>query len=552
MALARSETIKVLNGEVRLASTTGFDSQIAETELTGARGAFDPQFSAAYKGAQIDQPPSSFFGPGIQTNTRRHEADVSAELSKKWPTGLQTSAGYGPSLAYLYFPGGNSSFNPAHSAEFVFKVEQPLLRGSGNDINTIPIRIASTQIEQTQWEVQAATQAQIRSVEEAYWSLNASLIDLHAVDGVIPLAEETVRIASLRLRAEQAIYADVARAEVKLEELRQQRLNAWLEARRREFQLRQLIGLPREDGLELIPADRPWQTAPHIHAASIVESAMQNRPDLIQRRLGLKIREETLLGAHNATHPELNLQAGYRVAGLSDRLDRSFDQVGSFDYEDWSLGVEFAVPLGNNRAKSQRAASELRLMRDRALLHSYEEQIEFELAELLANIVNAWRRFESAQRQVEQSQQWLKLARIRYSAPPDAGQRQDWLLLALADYQTAMQAQVDAFSTSGRMLARYNILLAQLAEAQGASFKRFQIELSTGDVQPVEALTMVPGHAISGGSDLETAPADFASTPRMIAERESEFQTSPVSFVTAQAQQSGFSLMPGYGRVSAN
>ena len=42
MALARSETIKVLNGEVRLASTTGFDGQIAETELTGARGPTGP------------------------------------------------------------------------------------------------------------------------------------------------------------------------------------------------------------------------------------------------------------------------------------------------------------------------------------------------------------------------------------------------------------------------------------------------------------------------------------------------------------------------------
>lgn len=503
MALARSGTVKVLDGGVRVASTTGYDPQIAAAELTGAWGTFDPVFSAKYEGTQIDQPPSSFFGPGIATRTRRDETDFLAELKKTWPTGLQTSAAYAPPLSYLYFPSGSSSFNPAYSAEFLFKVEQPLLRGAGNDINTIPIRIASTRIEQSRWEVQETTQAQIRSVEEAYWTLNAALISLQAIDSVIPLADETVRIATLRMQAEQAIYADVARAEVKLEQLRQQRLDAWLEARRREYQLRQLIGMPTEDGVELIPGDWPVQSAPRIHTASIVATALEKRPDLIQRRLGLKIREETLLGAQNATQPELNLQAAYRVSGLSNRLDVAFDQVGGFDYEDWSVGFGLSVPLGNRRAKSQREISELRLMRDRALLKSYEEQIEFDLAELVANIVNAWRRFESSQRQVQQSEKWLKLARIRYATPPDGGVRQDWLLLALDDYQTAMQAQVESLTNSGELLARYNILLARLAEAQGASFERYRIELSAGDGGAIPEFNMMPGHA---------RPTPFASS----------------------------------------
>ncbi len=134
-----------------------------------------------------------------------------------------------------------------------------------------------------------------------------------------------MRIETLRMQAEQSIYSDVARAEVKLEQLRQQYLDAWLDARRREFQLRQLIGLDARDDNELLPADAPRQTPPAFD--DVVTVALQERPDLNQRRLGLQIREQQLLVAQNRVKPELNVSAAYRVAGLSDRADRAFDQL---------------------------------------------------------------------------------------------------------------------------------------------------------------------------------------------------------------------------------
>lgn len=501
LALSKSNVVRVLNGDVALASATAFDTQIAEAELAGKFGAFDTRFKAAYEGSQIDQPSSSFFGPGIETETRRDETEFSAELSRKWRSGTTTSLGYAPPLAYLYFPRGDSGFNPAHSAEFLLKVEQPLLQGAWEDVNSAPIRIAQTQVDQTRWDVLEATQSQVRSVEEAYWHLNAAYVELQAIERVLPLAAESVRIETLRMQAEQSIYSDVARAEVQLERLRQQYLDAWFKTRRRSFQLRQLIGLSPRDGSKLIPVDVPVQTPPQLDFDSIVAAALQERPDLIQRRLGLQVREQQLLVADNQVKPELNVSAAYRVAGLSDRLDQSFDQVGGFDYEDWTLGMTFAMPFENRRAISEREVTTLRLARDRAILDGIEQRVVFQLAELISEITSEWRRFESRRRQLEQTEKWLKVARLRYSNPPDVGQRQDWLLLALRDYQSAIESHVSAVSGAGSSLARYNVLLAKLAELQGTNLERWSIRL--GGNSPVDsggAEFTAPGYTSFDGS----------------------------------------------------
>lgn len=520
MSLARSDVVRVLNSSVSVASTTAYDAQIAESRRDGEFGAFDPRFKAEYEGTQIDQPPSSFFGPGIETETRRDETEFSAELSRKWQTGTTTSFGYAPPLAYLYFPrGASDELNPAHSAEFLLKVEQPLLRGAWKNVNVAPIRIAQTQVDQSRWDVQQSLQQQVRSVEEAYWELNAALVELHAVQNVIPLAEESVRIEKLRMQAEQSIYSDVARAQVQLEDLRQQYMDAWLSARRREFQLRQLVGMEARDGRELMPADAPRQTGPMFDFDDVVSVALQERPDLHRRRLGLEVREQQLLVAQNAVKPQLNVSAAYRVSGLSDQLDQSFDQVGGFDFEDWTVGLSFDTPIGNRRAKSEQDVRALQLMRERALLQAYEKQVVFDLAELSSQVIAAWRQYQSAHRQLVHTAQWLRVARVRYSNPPDAGERQDWLLLSLRDYQTAMDSHVSAVSGAGQALARYNVLLARLSEAQGTNLERWSIQLDGTRFPPSAfAASNGPGYAplpgqSFGGEYVQSGAAIGTSLP---------------------------------------
>jgi len=307
LALQQSDVVRTLSGGVQIESTTSFDPAIAETRISAAESVFDPRLEAEYSGSQINEPPDSFFGPGISTETRRDIGDFSAALRKRWSMGTETQIAYAPSLGYLYFPDANFSpdeFNPSYSSDIVFELRQPLLRGAGKSVNLTPIHIAQTQANRSSWEVKEVTLAEIRSVEQSYWSLQSAHLTWKSINEVVSLAEESVRIEELRFSAERTTYADVARSKVNLEQLVQQRIQALESIRRREYELRQLIGLPPSDGTIVIPNDRPAQFAPQVDMGKVYSTALEKRPDLIRRRLNLEIRELELASTDQLPFPQ--------------------------------------------------------------------------------------------------------------------------------------------------------------------------------------------------------------------------------------------------------
>lgn len=516
MGLQKSELVRTLSGSVRIEPITTLDPAIADAELRKESARFDPRASAAYIGGQINQPPNSFFGPGLAENTRRDEANFAAGLEKLWPWGTTTRLVYDPGLGYLFFPQGSSSgFNPAYTTATFFELRQPLLRAGGWKVNAAPIQIAAARADQSQWEVTQATLAQLRSITDAYWKLHAAMIALQSVESVLPLADEVVRIEQLRLESQRSIYMDVARASVNLENLKRQRSQAQLNVVQREYDLRQLLGLPSSDGTLLTPIDTPSQLKANFDVATLVQTAYSRRPDLNRRRARREEQEWRLVAARNGKLPQLDFRALTRTSGLNSQLDDSLSQMSTFNYTDWTLGLEFSMPLGNRRAKADVESAELQLMRELALLRGFEEQVAFEFSGLIAELQTTWERYESAMRQVQYTQEWLRLARIRFSSPPAANRGDDWLLLALYDYQIAMQSYITAISTASQMLADYNTLLVRIEESQGTLLDRWQIGFVDGSNQAVpQAAPMLNdagGHSIPAPPNQPTAPQSNAA-----------------------------------------
>ncbi|MCA9089325.1 MAG: TolC family protein [Planctomycetaceae bacterium] len=484
MAMAHSDIIRTLDG---IESVTGFDPSIAEARADAELGVFNPELRLGYLGSRINDPPASFFGPGLSTQTRRDEGDFSATVSKRWSLGTTTRAGYDPSMGYLFIPDSTSGgFNPAHEADFIFEIRQPLLRGFGHSVNLAPIRVAQLQSEMTRWEVEEATIRQVRSTEEAYWRLFAAVASWRAVLSVIPIAEESVRIEELRFQAERSTYADVARVKVQRERLRQQLASAQLRVWQRENQMRQLIGLPAEDSRALQLTDVPIQQAQPFDLQQAVEVAIIRRPDLKQRRLDVEQLKWRQTVAVNDKLPQLDARYLYRVNGLGNRLDDALGQAFDLDYTDWTVGLEFSVPLGNQKAKSRLRAAELELAREQALLREYERQVGYQVALLLSELQTRWELYSSAKEQTQQTQEWLRLATIRFSNPGGRDGGRNSLLAALDDFQTALQTHIDAQTAAADALADYNVVLARLSEVQGTTLDRWQIEFAN------EAIAAVP------------------------------------------------------------
>lgn len=503
-SLAESAVVRVLQGGVNIASITPTDVQIAEQDIAVEQGRFQPRLSMNYDATQNDLPPNAFFGPGISQSTKRDSTNASARLSRPLTTGGNVSLGIEPPTAYLYFPDGVSpgSFNPSYSTDYVLRVRQPLLDGAGKTVNLAPIHIAQVQARQSRLELEEVLNQQVQSVIEGYWLLYAAHLRVQALRGILPVAEESVRVETLRFQADRSIPADVARAEYQLGQFERQVAEADGDVRRRSLQLRQLMGAEPDLNLILLPSEKPAETPPPEDPAALVSTAMQSRPQLNELREQLRGRQISLAVAQNRVYPDVDFRGEYRMSGLAERLNESFEQAATSDYTDWTLGVGVEIPIGNKTARSERRKAELQVARDHMVLRETEIQVGFEVTELVSDLRASWMRLQIARDQARHTQEWLRVARLRYTQPQASSGRSDSLLLALTDLQSAMRSYVDSISDLGDSFAEYSNLLAELQRAQGISRYSWQSLLTEPPALPFghAGTEYLPGPNLTGAA----------------------------------------------------
>ena len=515
-ALDDPGVIRTLEGRVRLARATHFDPAIAATADRAARGAFDPRLRMEGRGSRFDQPPEAFLGPGVETASRFNEVDARAALQKRFRWGGVASAAFDPNTAYLFFPDESSEIiNPAYSTRLAFEVRQPLLRGAGG-VNSLPFQEARVRRAEASWEVRAAVQGRVRGVVEAYWRLHAALSVWQAVRRLLPLTGQIARVERLRLEEERTIYADYARSLVILESLRRREAEAWADVRSAELALRQLCGLPATDASTLVPSDGPGlssEAAPsEADLAAAAAAAAVQEPSIRLREADVDRRRVELAAARDAARPRLDVTGRYRASGLRRGLGESFTQLGTLDYPDWTLGLEYDMPLGNNAARAGLRAAELALARSRALALAEGQRVQFDLAELRVRLRSDAERYRSGLRQAEATGRWVEVARVRFLDPPP-GPKADSLLLALLDYQTAIDRHLDSVESLAGAHADYRSDWAAWHELAGTLLSEWRIEVTvpgvdtadTGATAPWTGVVPLPGreaptHALTGHS----------------------------------------------------
>ncbi len=503
LALRNSEIVRVSEGSSVVASPdTAFDIGVAEARARAALAAFDASFSTRLYGTKINQPPNSFFGPGLAEPNQRDEGAFNAELTKPLITGGRAAIAFNPDPGYLYIPGGDGdSYNPTHVGQLDLSFQQPLLQGAGIEVNRAPIRISQTRSEQSAWEFKRTVMASVRSVTVAYWDLQAARVALKSIDEVIPLLEEVVHLQDEAYKAQWSIYADVAKAKAQLHDYRQQRLELQSEVLASEMQLRHLLGLPPADGWNVVPSTPPLTQLSTPDPSAAVQQAMMNQPDLARQRLNVRIREMELLLAENGRLPRLDFQALYRMNGVGEDLGNAISQLSTAEYSDWLLGATLAFPLGLRQGTAEVHAAELQLARERGLLQQTMLSVTFEVGNALRQIHYSYQAYQEAEQRAQAAEDWVKGSRMRYENPNPEAEGQNWLLQSLNDYLAAIRFRIDAATEAAAVLARYNADLVRLEEIQGTLLASSNIDLA---YDPCQQLWR---YGVSAAAPAEAVPA---------------------------------------------
>ncbi len=453
-------------GAVGAGGVTVYDPAIAEQQVATALAKFDATFAASILWTRTDQPPGVIFGGGIPVPNQRDQAAFQSTLTKPLATGGTARISFDSD--YFFRPELGGRRTPAqYTPRVEFELSQPLLRGAGTDFNRAPIVIARLQSDISLWDFKQTMLGLVRSVEEAYWNLQAAHVSLRTVEEVLPYAREAVRLTEERVKVNLVIRADLAQARAQFLEFRQQRVQALATVLERETTLRNLLGLPPTDNRRLVPSDDPLRVPLAVDWAAVVNTALEYRPDIVQNRLGVRVRELQVLIAKNALQPELNVGGLWRVNGLDRELDEAIGLLTDNRFNDWQLGVSLNVPIGFRAASAGVQAAELRLDKEHALLHQTVHATTHRLNGIVRNLDSLYGQYEIARERLDASRIWLEGRRSQFEEPPPAREGQDSLLLALTNYLQALQSWASSASDASNLLAQYNTALAQLEEVKG-------------------------------------------------------------------------------------
>ena len=117
------------------------------------------------------------------------------------------------------------------------------------------------------------------------------------------------------------------------------------------------LGLPPMDGQRLVPISPPTTQREPFEWPTLLELAEERRPDLVEFKLILEADQQLLLQVRNAAYPQLDAVGRYRWNGLQGELpDGTYLRSQPGQFTDWTLGVNFSVPLGLRRGLLRSAA----------------------------------------------------------------------------------------------------------------------------------------------------------------------------------------------------
>jgi outer membrane protein TolC len=463
ICLENDEVVRVLTGVTAVSSgQTIYDPAITNTLIDQEQARFDPFLTVNNAWDRIDLPSAFFLDPTNPAagsaigNLRTDDYRLNVGVTKENPLGGQWD--FGLSVVNERF-GQLAPLNPQTTSNMNLGYTQPLLRGAGMRANLAPIVIARIETERSFFQLKGALQDQMASVIEGYWNLVAARVDVWATEQQIQQAEFALRLATAEQEIGRKDASDRAQAASSLATFRANLIAANNTVLQAEAALRNVLGLPPWDEARIVPATEPRFDRVPLEWQELVDLAAQRRPDLVELKLILEADEQQIIIANNNALPQLDAAGLYRWNGLSGEMPAG-NGFTSGAGNDWTLGVNFSVPLGLRQSRALLRQRELILARDRANLAQGLHAASHDLATTLRSLDLSYEQYVAYTSAREAALDNLRIQEGIFRS----GFRESFnylnVLLAITDWGNAVRNEAAA-------VAQYNTLLGEMERQTG-------------------------------------------------------------------------------------
>jgi outer membrane protein TolC len=309
MALANNKDIEVARENVR----------IAEFDLRGSQGAYDPRFTTQAFYERIESPISSFLSGGQNGSTIQSDYTGTARLEGQTPV---LGGSYRLDFSSVKLNTNNQfvALNPQYPTSLTLSYTQPLWRGLKIDATRRQIEIARKNLSLTDAQFRQRAIDTITNVQRAYWDLVFALRNLQVQRDAVSTARSQLEHNKRLVNEGQLAPIDVVAAEAQISTFEQRVFGALEDVSRAENNLKNLIAVDQKAqlwGESIVPTDPVDLAAPNVSLDDALKTAMENRPELQQVSVLKEINQIDQRYFKNQTKPGIDLVGTYGVSGLA-------------------------------------------------------------------------------------------------------------------------------------------------------------------------------------------------------------------------------------------
>jgi outer membrane protein len=372
--------------------------------------------------------------------------------------------------------------NPQLRSNLTLQATQPLMRGFRIDGTRAALRTNRISQQNDEIAVQATTATTVANTRNAYWDLVFAIQAVEAAQNSLDISTKLVQDNQARVEIGTLAPIDITSAQAEAANRRLTLVQAQATVRTAELALKRLIVSGTDDPMwssSINPVDRPAAAPESLNVDAAITRALKERTDVQQSLNNLRISDINLRNQVDATRPQLNLTLNYGLAGLGGPFtQRAIDpitgqitntnvvvqsgyldalrNIAGLDAPAFTLGVNFAYPIGRSAQEATVARSRLALDQTQANLKALQLQIATDVA-------NAALTVQSSLEAVQQSRTARELAQQRLSAA------QSKFEVGMAINYEVVQAQrdfLDAQNNELRALLNYRKALVNFETVQ--------------------------------------------------------------------------------------
>lgn len=426
-------------------------------DLQIAKAFFEPEMFSRASVTRAKDPNRNIFEPELKRDIY--------DLEVGWRQRAVTGGDF--DMAFFSQKLNQTSVDPGFpptqfTAGFRATYTQPLLRNAWSSYALRDVDTARAAQAEARNVYEQDVQDTLLSIVRAYWELVFAREEYRVQYQGYELAQEQLRITRAKIQARALAPRDVVADEAEVARRQEGLITAENEIRLREDDLRRLL-FDNRDGEMWVQPLRPTSPIPTKYDVADLRwqvpalEARRHRPDLQALRNEIRIAELGLSTAEIELLPQLDLVSSYNSAGVRPHNPDAWADAFDFEFPDWSVALEFSIPIGNSAAKARLQRARIEVEEKKRNLYVQELDIDREVREAVRNLKTLVESIRAARESVRLAENDLDTARHKQRVGE----------LTFFDVQERNQQLVEARSRLLRNQLDFRIAQAVLLHAQG-------------------------------------------------------------------------------------